>query len=42
MIYEEILDLKHESLEKKRPIEHTAIIIDVFANNLKDMDITET
>lgn len=38
-IYEEILDLKREALDEKRDIEHSCIIIDDFADGLKDNEI---
>ena len=36
VIYEEILDLKRQALDEDRPIEHSCIIIDDFADGLKD------
>jgi hypothetical protein len=38
-IYNEIMDYKKEALEDERPIEHSCIIIDDFANDLKDNNI---
>ena len=35
-IYDEIMDLKKQALEEERPIEHSCIIIDDFADGLKD------
>ena len=39
VIYEEILDLKRQALDEDRPIEHSCIIIDDFADGLKDASI---
>ena len=39
-IYTEIMELKLQALENKEPIEHSVIIIDDYANDLKDNDIT--
>lgn len=39
-IYDELLELKNESLESERPIEHSLIIIDDFANELKDKQLS--
>ena len=39
VIYEEILDLKRQALDEDRPIEHSCIIIDDFADGLKDSSI---
>jgi ABC-type dipeptide/oligopeptide/nickel transport system ATPase component len=39
VIYEEILDLKRQALDEDRPIEHSCIIIDDFADGLKDPSI---
>ena len=38
-IYDEILELKREALEEERDIEHSCIIIDDFADGLKDKEI---
>lgn len=38
-IYAEILDLKRQSIEEGRDIEHTCIIIDDFADGLKDPEM---
>ena len=38
-IYEEIMSLKRQALEEERPIEHSCIIIDDFADGLKDSEI---
>jgi hypothetical protein len=38
-IYEEILDLKKQSIDEGRDIEHSCIIIDDYADGLKDNDI---
>ena len=38
-IYEEILDYKRQSIEEGRDIEHSCIIIDDYADGLKDNDI---
>ena len=38
-IYDDILELKKEALEEERPIEHSCIIIDDFADGLKDSEI---
>jgi hypothetical protein len=39
VIFEEILEYKKQALEDDRPIEHSCIIIDDFADGLKDKDI---
>ncbi len=39
-VYEEILEYKKEAIDDNRSVEHSLIIIDDFANDLKDMDIT--
>ena len=39
VIYAEILELKREAIDEEREIEHTCIIIDDFANDLKNKDI---
>ena len=41
-IYDEILEFKKEALDEKRDIEHSCIIIDDFADGLKDNDIIIT
>ena len=41
-IYNEILDYKKQSIDDGRDIEHTCIIIDDFADGLKDADIIIT
>ena len=38
-IYEEILDYKRQSIEEGRDIEHSCVIIDDYADGLKDNDI---
>ena len=38
-IYDEIMELKKDSIEEERPIEHSCIIIDDFADGLKDSSI---
>lgn len=38
-IYDEVLDLKRHALDEDRPIEHSCIIIDDFADGLKDNTI---
>jgi hypothetical protein len=38
-IYDDILELKKEALEEERPIEHSCIIVDDFADGLKDPEI---
>jgi hypothetical protein len=39
VIFEEILEYKKQALEDDRPIEHSCLIIDDFADGLKDKDI---
>ena len=39
VIFEEILEYKKQALEDDRPVEHSCIIIDDFADGLKDKDI---
>ena len=39
VIFDEILEYKKQALEDDRPIEHSCIIIDDFADGLKDKDI---
>jgi ABC-type dipeptide/oligopeptide/nickel transport system ATPase component len=39
VIYDEILELKKQALDEDRPIEHSCIIIDDFADGLKDPSI---
>jgi hypothetical protein len=41
-IYDEILELKEQALESQEPIEHSCIIIDDFANSLKNNELLET
>jgi hypothetical protein len=39
VIFEEILEYKKQALEDDRPVEHSCIIIDDYADGLKDKDI---
>ena len=39
VIFDEILEYKKQALEDDRPIEHSCLIIDDFADGLKDKDI---
>ena len=40
-IYEELLGLKEEAIANGCPIEHSLIIIDDFANDLKDKELSQ-
>ena len=40
-IYDELLTLKEEAITNECPIEHSLIIIDDFANDLKDTDLCQ-
>lgn len=40
-IYEELLELKEEAIANDCPIEHSLIIIDDFANDLKDKNLSQ-
>ena len=40
-IYEELLSLKEEALINNCPLEHSLIVIDDFANDLKDKELTQ-
>ena len=40
-IYNEIMELKTQALENGAPIEHSCIVVDDFASNLKDVRIIE-
>ena len=40
-IYEELLSLKEEAISNGCPIEHSLIVIDDFANDLKDADLSQ-
>ena len=42
IIFDELLDLKKQALEEERPIEHSCIIIDDFADGLKDKQIIQS
>jgi hypothetical protein len=41
-IFEEIQQLKRDALEEERPVEHSCIIIDDFADGLKDKEIIQS
>jgi ABC-type dipeptide/oligopeptide/nickel transport system ATPase component len=40
-IYEELLSLKEEAIANDCPIEHSLIVLDDFANDLKDKDLSQ-
>ena len=40
-IYDEIMEYKKQAIEDKRPIEHSCIIIDDYANELKNKELVE-
>ena len=42
VIFDELLELKKQAIEEERPIEHSCIIIDDFADGLKDKTIIRT